>query len=170
LVLNNLFFSFGIKVFTSPTLLFVISLFMEGEKMPTSYEIVKAIGLVIFKCSGAANAQEVIELFNRLQTDPDFSFSYDFLWDARGRTVPWTAEETRKVASYMRSFKINKEPKPKRAFLYSKDVDYGMGRVYEGYRAGRSDVDMEIFKNRNEALKWLGVHDNPMFRSGRYSE
>jgi hypothetical protein len=139
--------------------------------MAISYEIIKDIGLIIFIISGLANAKEVIDLFARLQSEPDFSFFYDFLWDARKRTVPWTSEEMEKVASYMSSFKMNKKPKPKRAFLYSKDVDYGMGRVYESYRSFRSDdVEMQIFKDRVEALKWLGVQEHPMFLSGKYSE
>jgi hypothetical protein len=37
--------------------------------------------------------------------------------------------------------------------------------VYESYRSSISHVDIQIFRDRDEALKWLGVHDYPLFCS-----
>jgi len=123
--------------------------------------------LVIVTCSGPADPEEIIDILNRLNADPDFSMSYDVLWDARGRTTPFTMDEARRAESHVESYTGNR--KPKRAFLVSKDVDFGMARVHESHRYSRSDVAIEIFKVRSDALKWLGLHDHPLFCTGKYS-
>ena len=136
-----------------------------GENMPTSYKIFKEIGLVIVTCSGPANPEETIATVTRLQADPEFSLSYDVLWDARERTVPFTSDETMKIARYVDSYKGDK--RSKRALLVSKDVNYGMARVYESLRYSKSHVEIEIFKDWEEALKWLGLYDHPLFHSNK---
>lgn len=137
--------------------------------MATSYEIFKDIGLAIITSSGSANTEEVIDMLIRFQDDPDFSITYDVLWDSRKRTIPFTSDEIRSLALQILSYKEDKKPKPKRAFLVSKDVVYGMLRVYKSYRSIISHADIEIFKDRDEALKWLGVQDYPIFCSNNSS-
>ncbi len=131
--------------------------------MATSYEIFKDIELVVVTSSGPAITEEVIDMLIRLQADPDFSITYNVLWDSRERTIPFTSDEIRNLVSYVHRYKGDKIPKPKRAFLVSKDVVFGMLRVYESYRSGISHADIQIFRDRDEALKWLGVHDYPLF-------
>ncbi len=133
--------------------------------MAASYRIFKDIRLIIVTVSGPANFSEVADMITRLQTDPDFSMAYNVLWDSRKRTTPFTSDEIRSLALHVRIYKEVMKPKPKRAFLVSKNVVYGMLRVYEGYRSGKSNADIEIFKDRDEALKWLGVYDYPLFVS-----
>ena len=133
--------------------------------MSTSYKILKDICLVIITCSGPANPEETIAVITRLQADPDFSMSYDVLWDARERTVPFTSDQAMKVAGYVGSYKGDRLLK--RAFVVSKDVNYGMARVYESLRYSKSNVKIEIFKDWKEALTWLGLDDHPMFRSSK---
>jgi hypothetical protein len=131
--------------------------------MATSYKIIKEINLIIMTSSGPANPEEVIDMFTRIKAEPDYSVSYDVLWDASGRTVPFSNEQIMRVVSQVPVYKGNR--RPKRAFLFSKDVDFGMGSVYQGYRSIKSNVDIKVFKNREEALKWLGLHDHPLFRT-----
>lgn len=130
--------------------------------MATSYEIIKEINLIIMTSSGPANPEEVLDMFTRIKAEPDYSTSYDVLWDARGRTVPFTNEQIMRVVSHVPVYKGNM--RPKRAFLFSKDVDIGMGNVYQAYRFIKSNADIKVFKDREEALKWLGVQDHPLFR------
>ena len=133
--------------------------------MTTSYKIFKEIGFAIIKCSGPADHEETIAVITRLQADPDFSMSYDVLWDARERTEPFTSDETMKIARHVNSYKGNR--RSKRAFLVSKDVNYGMARVYESLRYTKSNVEIEIFKSCEEALTWLGLLDHPQFHSNK---
>lgn len=126
--------------------------------MAASYKIFKDIELIILTVSGPANLKEVFDMLKRLQSDADFSISYNALWDATGRTVPFTSEEIRELVHHVGIYKGDK--RPKRAFLVSKDVIYGMLRVYESFRSSISHADIEIFKDRNEALKWLGLQDH----------
>jgi hypothetical protein len=129
--------------------------------MAASYKIFKEIRLVIVTCSGPANLKEVVDMITRLQTDADYSKTYDILWDATRRTVPFSWDEIGELVRHVHIYKGNK--RPKRAFLVSKDVNYGMAKVYEGFHSGRSKVDNKIFKDKSEALKWLGLHDHPLF-------
>jgi hypothetical protein len=139
--------------------------------MPLRCEIIKDIHLVIFEIIDQVTLDEVIDVFNQLQTDPDFSFSHDYLWDARKLTLAWSSSDVMRISAYLNSFKVEKRPKPKRALLFSRNVDYGLGRVYEVYRSSRNDVDIHVFKDRDEALSWLEVQDHPIFRlDGKYSE
>ena len=128
--------------------------------MATSYEIIKEINLIIMTSSGPANPEEVIAMFTRIKAEPDYSITYDVLWDARGRTVPFTNEQIMRIVSRVPVYKG--DSRPKRAFLFSKDVNIGMGNVYQSYRFIKSNVDIKVFKDREEALKWLGLHDHPL--------
>jgi hypothetical protein len=124
--------------------------------MAAAYEIFKDKRLIVVTCSGPADVNELVGMLARLQSDPDFNISYDVLWDGSGRTVPFTSDQVREVNSHVNIHRAEGPRRPKRAFVVSKDVDYGMLRVYESYRQGRSDVDIEVFKSRDEAMAWIG--------------
>ena len=133
--------------------------------MPTSYKIFKDIGLAIITSSGPADPEETIAVVTGLQADPDFSMSYDVLWDARERTEPYTSDEVLKIARHVSSYQGDRPSK--RAFVVTKDVNYGMARVYESLRYSKSHVEIEIFKSWEEALTWLGLLDHPQFHSNK---
>jgi hypothetical protein len=127
-----------------------------GVDMAASYEIFKEKRLIVVTVSGPADVRELSGMLSGLQSDPDFTMEYDVLWDAQGRTTPFTSDQVRELVRHVLTFRNDGPTRPKRAYLVSRDVDYGMLRVYESYRIGRSDVDIEVFKDRNEALRWLG--------------
>jgi hypothetical protein len=124
--------------------------------MSISYEIFKDTRLIIVTSSGPADVNEIIDMLARARSDPDFDITFDVLWDASERTAPFTSEDMRTIADYVRKHLLQGDKPSKRAFVVSKDVDFGMVRLYENYRTFKSTVDIEVFKNRGEALKWLG--------------
>ena len=123
--------------------------------MAADYEILKDRRLIVVTCSGPADVDEVAGMLTRLQADPDFTMEYDVLWDASGRTTPFTPGQAKELARFVLTYHHKRPRRPKRAYVVSRDVDWGMLRVYESYRVGMSDVDIDVFRSREEAMKWI---------------
>jgi hypothetical protein len=138
---------------------FLINIGKIEVHMPATYEIFKDKRLIIVTCSGPADVDEVSGMLTRMLADPDFTMEHDVLWDGSGRTVPFTPEQVKELARFVTTYRHKGPRRPKRAYVVSKDVDWGMLRVYESYRIGRSDVDIDVFRSREEAMKWIEERD-----------
>ncbi len=43
------------------------------------------------------------------------------------------------------------------ALLFSGDVNYGIGRIYESIMDGKSKAQIQVFTDEQEARKWFGI-------------
>jgi hypothetical protein len=62
------------------------------------------------------------------------------------------------VAGLSQQFEGKRVPGAKTAMVFTKDVGYGLGRMFEMFRELQdSQTDYRTFRSRAEALRWLGI-------------
>jgi hypothetical protein len=98
---------------------------------------------------------DLLQGYDRVRTLPDFSSEYDELVDllrADGRQV--TADGVRSLARRPPTY----SPASRRAVVVPSEMGYGMARMYELIQDGESG-QIRVFRNREEAERWLGDPD-----------
>jgi hypothetical protein len=89
---------------------------------------------------------------DRLLADPEFDASFDQLIDAtRVTKIDISADEIRTLA-HRPVFSL----KSRRAFVATKPVLFGLGRMAQIYQEDAGVAAAEVFDSMDEALKWLG--------------
>ncbi len=121
--------------------------------MAISYQILKDKRLVIVTTSGETNLNEAIQSLEQMFADPEYSLEYDLLWDDTERTTVFTYDDIQKMAQHFKHYRGDKPPK--RAFVVSRAVKYGMTRVFNTMASVSSQAQIGLFYDRKEALKWL---------------
>lgn len=121
--------------------------------MPTEYVIDKAQKTVFTTLYGTLTLKEGVEHHHRLASDPDFDISYNELID--GGALEKVGLNTSGIFSLSQSCPFG--PTARRA-IYSTDrqLYYGFARMFQTLAGGKHG-EIEVFKERDEALQWLGV-------------
>ncbi|MBN2426872.1 MAG: hypothetical protein JXK94_00890 [Deltaproteobacteria bacterium] len=65
-----------------------------------------------------------------------------------------TTDETRDIAEFSAEYSV-KLGKSKCALLFSRDLEYGLGRMWQTFVENEWEVSVMVFKSRDEALAWL---------------
>ena len=122
--------------------------------MPCNYVISDERRLVTTTLLGVVTAAEAFAHQDSLISDPQFLPEYYQLLDATAATkLVISAAELRLLAK--RNFF---GPTARRALLVNRSLLYGVGRMLVTFRelAGAKE-QMQIFRDKNEALGWLGL-------------
>jgi hypothetical protein len=125
--------------------------------MAVTYQILKDFQLLMIICSGPAKADEIISTLYRIYSDPDFTMSFNVLWDSRERTESIHPREMEQVEAHTKSDKGM--PWTRRAFLVSRKIDFNMLQSYFAHLKNKSNSQMAVFDNSRDALAWLGLKD-----------
>ena len=107
--------------------------------------------LTVYTVHGELTAEEIIK------TIPQYSTRL-ILWDAREGTLGQiSTDELRKISKTAQALN-NKRIEGKTAFVGKKDIDYGIGRMYEAF-ADLEGLPFEYstFKSMEDAKHWLGI-------------
>jgi hypothetical protein len=120
------------------------------------YRILPELGLILIVPSGATNEDEIIVLSKRLRADPEFSHNYDALVDNTHLDQPPTGEELRQLAE-PRSQAGG--PDTKLAVIAPTDITYGTSRMHQMLAESRNPLQIQVFRDRSSALKWLSAED-----------
>ena len=118
--------------------------------MPVSYVIDKENRLVICTGTGVVTPDEVMEFRRQIVRDPDFDPSFSQLGDLSGITIDLTADEV-KVLAERSPFSLTS----RRAFVGKHPEAYGLARMFEIVRGLRGDLQVRVFRDREDALAWL---------------
>ena len=117
--------------------------------MPYSYKIED--GIVFTKVTGEVSVEEQNEFSRTWLSDPNLPSPLLVCRDSLGLVSP-TLELTRGQVEFASTLDI---PDGSRlAFVVDADVTYGLSRVYEA-RTAELNFDVGIFRDRDEAIKWL---------------
>ena len=118
--------------------------------MPITYEIDPARGVVFTTFQGVVTKEDALALFESLRGDPAFQPGFKQLVDTRGTTRhDMTAADMRMVA-LCSAF----DEKACRAIVAAQDIIFGMYRMYETIRDGKSG-QVRVYRNMEDALHWL---------------
>ena len=108
--------------------------------------------LVITTVSDELTGTDILEHRQTLKSDPRFRPSFSQLVDLTGVTS--VALDYRAVEKLSREHIFSRESR--RAFVATTLLAYGMSRMFVSMRALAGEEErMEVFKNRNKALRWL---------------
>jgi hypothetical protein len=118
--------------------------------MPVKYRVLPAANLVHTVWSGVVTLEDAVRHNDGLRSDPDFSPSMRQLSDARGVESRVSGEGVRGLARHS-AFGAES----RRAIVVSDDTIFGVSRMYEAQAASAGEV--QIFRDIDEALAWLGV-------------
>ena len=111
--------------------------------------------LRIHVVEGSININELAKFLKNLYNSDEISPSLNVFWDLR------KADFSKVSSSQIRNFTefIGKNwgigGKNKAALIVSKDLDYGLSRMYQMLMDNVSQSKISIFKDMDEAEKWI---------------
>lgn len=119
--------------------------------MPISYDIDSERGLVITRLSGTVSFDECAEHHCKLSADPAFDPAFRELLD--GGAVERVALISTAIFSLSNSCPY--ESSARRAiYAGNKRVHFGLARMFQALASGKHG-EIEVFRDRDEALQWL---------------
>jgi hypothetical protein len=119
--------------------------------MPTDYVIDPERRVVFSTTTGASNAAEFMDHQARLRSDPAFAPDFNQLFDLRELEEHAATTTDLQMMAQHSAFGAGS----RRAVVVSKDVHYGMARMFDMMRHGQGEI--MIFRDIAEARKWLGL-------------
>ncbi len=124
--------------------------------MPWSYIIDQQQRTVFTRFTGMITPSDVRDEINAVTSDPKFDPSFDQMVDA-SQGAPVSDFPTDKVREFAASSIYSKTSR--RAIVMSGDLGFGLARMFATYREIRGELNLQIFRERNAALQWLGAKD-----------
>ena len=119
--------------------------------MTAAIQIKMKDGVAIATCTGVLRISDAREGAEALWKTPGWS-GHPVVWDFREAHFEMTSPDTREVAQYV--LQNQPAPPPQRvAFVTGRDVDFGMGRVFEAYRDDPR-TDFRVFRDYEQATRW----------------
>lgn len=122
--------------------------------MPVRYVIDKERRLVISTGWDRVTFAEVLAHQEQLLKNQDFNPEFNQLIDGTGVTdYALSGNEIRMIAN-RKLF----SPTSRRALVVTSTLMHGMGRMFQAYyEMSKAASPMSLFRDRDSALKWLGV-------------
>jgi hypothetical protein len=132
--------------------------------MPIVYDIDLARRLVTAKGHGKISEQDMFAYQQDVWSRPEVA-GFNELIDMSAVEIgnPPPAEDLRQLAAFSAAMDPT-EPKSKFAIVAPQLLAFGLGRMYEAYRAmdPRSTKEVGVFRTVAEALAFLGVADEKL--------
>ncbi len=124
--------------------------------MSFSIEIEAGTGIAIGRCSGKLRIDDAIAAVKALWADPDWP-GRAVVWDFRTAEFELGSPDISEIARFVLA--EQRDPPPaKVAFVTGREVDFGMGRMFEAYREERR-TELRILRDYEDALRWLRSGD-----------
>lgn len=123
--------------------------------MPASFVIDHANRLVRSKAWGVLEEEDLAATQRGVRNDKQFDPMYRQIYDFSEVTEIRLSAERLRLLAYNSPF----SPKAPRAVVVNSDVAYGMARMYS-LMGDRDPEHFRIFRDRESALRWLGVTDD----------
>ncbi len=122
--------------------------------MPISYHIDVERRLVLTRASGTLTDADVLALKTRLTQDPDFVPGMRELSDCRGiERLDVTPAGVR--AMVQQDQRQGADGPHRLALVLSKDVAFGMARMYQSLAGSNEQDHVGVFRDIDEAKAWL---------------
>jgi hypothetical protein len=125
--------------------------------VPASYEIDKHRRLVITTASGVLTLAEGLSHQEKLSEDKDFDPAFSQLMDLSGVTEIAIDSAGVRALAIRSVFSI----RARRAFLINSELLFAFSRMFATFRAFEGEHQIEIFRNREEAMDWLSKCPRP---------
>lgn len=125
--------------------------------MPVSYRIHTGLGLVVTRYVGVVTADEFVEMFQSVLSDPEFKHGFNALVDFQElKDFKVTGDDLKRASRLMSSFYEGRSESMVTAAIAPRDNLYGMVRVYSAYADSGSEK-VNVFRDVDEAMRSLGL-------------
>ena len=115
----------------------------------------KINNIIINTVNGDFTVNEFIDTFTKMLSNPDFSPGMNALWDFRNASLSsLSSNDLEKMIIFMERNIPQRGIDYKLAGVVSKDVDYGISRMFDAY-AENLPLKKRVFRDYDEAIKWL---------------
>jgi hypothetical protein len=122
--------------------------------VPAFYEIDKHQRLVITTASGVLTLADALAHQEKLSEDKDFDPEFSQLVDLTGVTELAIDSAGIRALAIRKVFSV----RSRRAVLVNNELAFAFARMFSLFREFRGEQQMEIFRNREEAMKWLSAN------------
>ena len=115
--------------------------------------------LRIHTITGIISTGKIMEHLRLFYKSPEYNPAMNSLWDLR--EADFTEVEPHEVRGLMEMVKGHwgKNDTAKSALLVTKDLDFGLARMYEMLMDGGTAGSVMVFRDYNEAVEWLEDSD-----------
>jgi hypothetical protein len=114
-------------------------------------------GFLEVQTSEDANLIDMLEMLAAVISHSDFRAGANLLIDhTRLNAGPMTAADVHAAADKVSALRAE-IGRMRCAHLVSRDLEFGLVRMWEAYVDGRWDGSAECFRSRLEAISWLGA-------------
>jgi hypothetical protein len=119
--------------------------------MPFSMKTDPATGIVIATCSGSLGLGDARDGATALWENPQWS-GQAVVWDFRDAQLDMSSGNVREIAKFVLDHQPASPP-PRVAFVTGRDVDFGLVRMFEVFRAHPA-TEVRTFRDYDEAVSW----------------
>ena len=111
------------------------------------------------KVDGLINVNALKEMLASFYKSPEYDPDMNVLWDLRDADFSSVTSEDVASLAGMIAQHWGQGEKAKAALIVSKDLDFGLSRMYELLLTGSSPNKVMVMRNYGEAEKWLEAED-----------
>lgn len=113
------------------------------------------LGVATIRISGTVTADALRGAMEALTAHPGFHQGLGRVWDAReGDLSRLTRSDLGFVAEAARRLQLS-HPDARVAFVVSRDLDFGIGRMFQAMETEGLPAAMALFRNVDEARSWV---------------
>jgi hypothetical protein len=123
--------------------------------MPITVRVDKEAGIRFNEVSGDVTLDEILSVLRGLYEKPNFDPNLNVLWDMRDANVGAISFEEAKYISDFAGSHWGTSGRSRAAFVVSRDLHYGVARMFEQLLESRSPNEVMVFRDYDEALSWL---------------
>ena len=134
--------------------------------MPQEYQIDEAQCVVWCRCWGVLVDDDILTQQAGLREDTRFRPTFSHFVDTTQITEVQVSARTMLAVGQSQIFATT----AKRAYVVTRDVVFGLVRMYGLYQGLRGRAEIQVFRTRPEATAWLGVEDTDPIRDGESSD
>ena len=108
--------------------------------------------LVIQRLSGAVTLPSIVKQAREVINAPEWKWDYDVIIDLTEAVLHLTGSHVRNLSSLAQDEDIKAG---RIALVTSRDVDYGLSRMYAILAASSVHEEVQVFRTTDEAHEWL---------------
>ena len=128
--------------------------------MPVSIQIDPVSGLIIATCTGKLGIEDARTGASTIWADPDLR-GKSIVWDFRAAQFDLAAPDIHEIARFVLT--RQPEPPPRVALVTSRDVDYGLARMFGTLRETEG-TEISVFRELDDAVNWARQERGPAAR------
>ncbi|UCF05396.1 MAG: hypothetical protein JSV33_16045 [bacterium] len=107
------------------------------------------------KVTGALQRDELIAVLDKVYKTPGYDPDMDVVWDLREADLTsFSSEDIQAVRNFV-GRKWGTGGKSRAALVVSRDVEFGLTRMYEVYLESDTKSQVHVFRDMDKAMEWI---------------